>query len=414
MLRFKQFIKENYITEANIKHFAHLGLDPENPEHKDLVDAYNAGVNRDPNVPKNPNQIKTFDQLKTSVAPHYAAIQTQRQNQKNDEEAIKNKEAELVHHDPETGVKVFKVRSGRGCAAVGGDTKWCTSDRVSGNSAFSAYDPDGSNSYVIHTPENGNLSRIGIIGVKPGQKPKIGLGGNFQDKGNNSVSDEDWNTLRKKYNLDSVEHLHRVRGIKNPNPAAVEAKRKAEEDRIKEARRKEAEDLVKPEMSDKELSNINSDNSEVHKAIASHKNAKEALWRPSFSRDPETQQAVINHENANDMTLDNIARNSRNPETHKAIMNHKNVGDYSLYSIAKKTRDPEMHKTILNHPKVGWMALDRLSQRSSDPELHKGIANHEKVEEQTLNRLKKMYGLGRKESRENLLQKIGERIGTKS
>ena len=65
MLTFKQFISEIYLTEATAKHFSHLNLDPTNPEHKDLIDAYNAGhSSNDPNVPRHPGQIKSIDQFK--------------------------------------------------------------------------------------------------------------------------------------------------------------------------------------------------------------------------------------------------------------------------------------------------------------------------------------------------------------
>lgn len=214
MLSFKQFVNLSLI-EAKISHFAHLGLDSNDPEHKAILDAYNAGVNKDSNIPKNPNQIKSFDQLKTYVAPHFAAIQQKRKEDAEDEEAFKNKEAELVHHDPENGVKVFKVRSGRGCAAVGSDTKWCVSNRKSGGEMFSRYDPEKEHSYVIHTPEKGNFSKIGIIGFKPGVQWKPYME-NFQDKGNNPVNPKDWEMLTKKYNLHNVKALHGIRGLKHP------------------------------------------------------------------------------------------------------------------------------------------------------------------------------------------------------
>ena len=58
MLTFKQFLN-TYLFEANISHFAHLGLDPNNPKHKDMVDAYNNGLNNSENkITAKPNQLK--------------------------------------------------------------------------------------------------------------------------------------------------------------------------------------------------------------------------------------------------------------------------------------------------------------------------------------------------------------------
>jgi hypothetical protein len=352
MLRFKQFISQ-FLFEAKAEHFSHIGLDPNNPEHKDLVDAYNAGVNRDPNVPKNPNQIKTFDQLKTSVAPHFAAIQQKRKEDEEDKKAFENKDAELLHHDPETGLKVFKVRNARGCVAAGGGATGCVYDRESGQNAMDSYDPDGEHSHIIHTPEKGNLSRISIIGVKPRQKHISGQGGNFQDKGNNTVSDSDWEMIRKKYKLDSVKVLHGIRGLRHPDQAKKD--------------QEEAKRLVN-HMNDKEL----------------YKVANQSRYSDS--------------------------------EVHNAIANHPNAGFDALYTIAYKSDDPEVHKAIANHPNAGEDTLHDLANKSNDTEVHKAITNHPNTWSNTIHRIAKKYNLehdGSEESRTRISKAIDDHIKNK-
>jgi hypothetical protein len=375
MLRFKQFI-QTYLFEAKISHFSHLGLDPNNPEHKDLVDAYNAGVNRDPNVPKNPNQIKTFDQLKTSVAPHFAAIQQKRKEDEEDKKAFENKDAELVHHDQETGLKVFKVRNARGCVAAGGGATGCVYDRDDGQDAMDRYDPEGEHSHIIHTPEKGNLSRISIIGVKPKQTHRTGLGGNFQDKGNNTISDSDWDILRRKYKLDSVKALHGIRGLHNEE----EGKNQEEE----------AKKLIKPHITDQELGKIKSNNPEVHKAIINHKNfGLDSLYSVSQQTyDPEVQNKMLEHKDINGEIMDYISDRTNNPEVHKAIINHAQY-EPEIHSeiISKNSHDPEIHKILSNHPETSSKALDEIMIKSDDPEVHRNLVNHHNTSSDTLSEL---------------------------
>ena len=408
MLRFKQFIN-SYLLEATISHFSHLGLDANNPEHKDMVDAYNSGLNSPENkITAKPNQIKTFDQLKSTVAPHIAKIEKKRKEDAEDREAFANKDAELVHHDTSTGLKVFKVRSGKGCAAVGGDTKWCVAHRETGNAAMRAYDPEGEHSYVIHTPEKGNLSKIGIIGVKPGQKHSDGVGGNFQDKGNNTVSDERWDMLRKKYNLDNVKSLHGIRGLKNPE---IEKENKAKADdllnKIKTAKTYDEKDAVSRHLAHAaENGYLNaehvhhfgneegddglqmlayySNDPEVHRALVKHKNAGQYTLPAVFDKqkyDPEVHKAIANHENAGDDILYSVADKSDDPEVHKAIANHENAGDNALAEVAEKSYDPEVHKAIVKHKNAGHYALREVASKSNDPEVHKAIVKHKNADD---------------------------------
>ena len=372
MLSFKQFIN-TYLFEANASHFAHVGLDPNNPEHKDMVDAYNNGLNAKENkITTKPNQIKTFDQLKNTVAPHFAAIQKKRQEDAEDKEAFANKDAELVHHDPSTGLKVFRVRSGKGCAATGGDSKWCVSDRKTGQTAFQGYDPEGEHSYVIHTPEKGNLSKIGIIGVKPGEES--GVGGNFQDKGNNTVKDPDWNMLRQKYNLDSVRALHGIRGLHN-----------------EEVVKKHKRTVNDPNASDRALARVamKSIDPEIHRAILNHTNAGDNALAgvADKSNDPEIHRAIVNHKNAGDNALAGVADKSNDPEMHEKIFNHKNAGDNALAGVAWNSNDPEIHRAILNHTNAGDTALARVAMKSNDPEIHRAILNHKNAGDNALARV---------------------------
>ena len=222
MLRFKQFI-DQFLSEAKIEHFSHLGLDPNNPEHKDLVDAYNLGHSKnDSNVPRQPNQIKTFDQLKNSVASHMAEIQKKRQEDKETQEAIQKGHASLEHDDKESGVRVYNIRNQAGGWAVGQragkkDSGWCTSDKPNeeGETGMvGRYDQEGGNSHVIHLDkEKAPFKKIGIFGKYEGDE---GETANFQDQGNRTISKEKWDELRRKHGLDNIPALWGVRGITMP------------------------------------------------------------------------------------------------------------------------------------------------------------------------------------------------------
>lgn len=232
MLKFKEYI---YLNEAKITHFAHIGLNPNNPEHNDLVNAYNnAHSKNDPNVPRQPGQIKSIEQMKTVLEPHLADIRKQKQEEQEDKDAFERGDVELVHHDPEKGLKVFKVRNQAGSCAVSGETNWCTAKR--GENWVSNYDPEGNNSYVLHlNNEKGNLKKIGIFGVKPLQKEG---NYNFQDKGNKKVTDEDWKNIVEKYNLHEIPHLQGIRGI----PLAGQKKKDYEDKLLEKIKNKEYRD----------------------------------------------------------------------------------------------------------------------------------------------------------------------------
>ena len=211
MLSFKEFLNEMFLFEATGKHFSHIaGFDENNPEHQDLVHAFNQS-----GFPTNhASRIKSMEELKDKVAPKLQAIHQSRAEEKEHQAAIARGDAELVHHDPEKGIKVFKVKNQAGGCAVGKGTKWCIANPNSKDDMVKHYDPEGNSSHVIHLDkEKGNLSRIAMIGVNYSTPHKTGVGGSFQDKGNVTVSDSDWNHLRKKYKLDSIPALHGIRGI---------------------------------------------------------------------------------------------------------------------------------------------------------------------------------------------------------
>ena len=114
MLRFKQFIKEFYLIEAKAEHFNNVkDLNPENPEHKDLIDAYNNGLSAESGnktatkLPK-PGQIKSIDQLKDAVKPHLDAIEQKRKEDADDKEAYDTGRATVIHHNPETRITSIK------------------------------------------------------------------------------------------------------------------------------------------------------------------------------------------------------------------------------------------------------------------------------------------------------------------
>lgn len=214
MLSFKQFIYQ-FLTEAKIEDFNHLGLTSDNPEHQELVDAYNYGKQKnDPKLPKHDNQIKkqipTIDHLYQLIQPHLENLRIEKQHKKEDEEAFRTGDVKLIHHDPEKGLKIFKVRNQKGSCAVSQGTKWCTAKKDEPFS-FGLYDQTGNDSYVIHLDkEPTNLSRIGIFGIKPFSSINKSRK-NFQDKGNNFINDEDWNKIKEKYELHKIPELYGIR-----------------------------------------------------------------------------------------------------------------------------------------------------------------------------------------------------------
>lgn len=230
MKSFKQYIKEATLDQFHQQFGSQLhGYDSNHIN--DVLNAFNNhGFNlKDENgkPKKNLNQWKNFNDLHMALKPHVDSIQQTRQENEKDKEAFKNGDVHLIHHDPVNGVKIFKPHNQTGSCAVGKGTKWCTGDR--NQNAFGYYDTSGNNSYVMHfDKEKGNLSRIGIFGVDHTTPHKEGVGGNFQDKSNVTVSDDDWNNLRKKYNLDSIPELSGIRGIPRNKEQEDQFKKKNE------------------------------------------------------------------------------------------------------------------------------------------------------------------------------------------
>ena len=370
MKRFKYWLEECInLTEAKIEHFSHLGLDKDNPEHKDIVDAFNQSHQK--LEKKNPNQYKTLSELKSAVSSKLGEIRQKRKEDAEDKEAFESGEAKLVHHDPKTGLKVYKVRSSKGCRAAGKEASgWCVNDKKTGDAAFQGYDPEGKHSYVIRTPEKGNLSHIGIIGVKPGQKHSTGHIGNFQDKGNKAVSDKDWEHMRKKYGLDGVKELHGIRGIHNEEAAKeLEEKRKAHMKLVSN-----------PDTDLHTLHKIatESDDPKVHKAIAEHQNAHEStLQHIAYeSNYPEVHKAIAENPNTHSTTLGDLSYRSNDPEVHKAIAENPNTSSIALSHIAWMSNYTKVHKAILQHKNADDRVLRNVAERTNDPEIHKAIAQH--------------------------------------
>ena len=364
MLRFKQYIK-NYISEAKAEHFAHIGLDVSNPKHKDMLDMFNKYTHMMPK--KNANQYKSLDELHAAVKPHLDNLEKERESEKEHQSAIERGDAELVHHDPAKGVKVFKIYNQRGSCAVGKGTQWCVAQHPEGGE-MQHYDPSGEHSHIIHLDkEKGNLSRIGIIGVKPEQKHISGLGGNFQDKGNNTVSDEDWDRMRKKYDLDKVESLEGVRGI--PVSEKTKQKIKIKSDGL-------LNKIKNGTHTVKDIGNGIDDEYLNAEHIKHLKNSDELNYIAGITKNPEVHKAIINHPNTRTSTLDRIVHETNNPDIHRAIINHPNIVSTTLQEIAGRTNDPEVHRAILDHPKADKNVLVAVANSTNNPDIHRAIINH--------------------------------------
>jgi hypothetical protein len=374
MLGFKVWLKECILNEAKIEHFSHIGLDPNNQEHKDLVTAFNNTPQKDL-VKKNPNQYKSIDELRThpSIKHELDKIYTKRIERSKDLKAAERGDYRLIHHDPKSGLKVFKVHNQEGCAAVGDGAKWCTAQR--GGNAMGMYDPSGKHSYVIHTPEKGNLSRIGIIGVKPGEKHQEGMGGNFQDKGNNTVSDEDWNMLRKKYKLDDVRGLEGIRGIT-----------------LGKERKKELSDEL---------------HGKIQKGKFDHHDIEHAIKMGYYSKShKDAIQNLVNEKVKPDMSEDELLKvKSDNPYVHSAILNHPNLTTLGIHryytdNVAGSQHGfaPNVQQAILNNPKTGSAALSSFGTRyvnhDNDHEVER-LLNHPKADGNVVEALINHGGLSR-------------------
>ncbi len=393
MLRFKQFIS-SYLTEATIKHFAHLGLDPDNQEHNDLVNAYNLGHSKnDPNVPRNPNQIKSLEHLTAVAAPHYKEIQLKRKEEARHQKAIKSGHAELVHHDPKTGVKVFRVKNAKGCAAVG-SSKWCVSQQREGQEHFDRYDPASEHSYVIHTPEKGNFSKIGMIGIKPNEDVDK-EDQNFQDKGNNWITDDDWENLIKKYKLDSVKALHGIRGLTNKES------KKDTQNRKNEFLRKIEQKTLKPQDIDHALKHgYLSANHILHPKFDVYSNTLDKILNADKYRYTdkfkEIAPAIIKHKNVSSSNLSNIALSAHILDG-KAINNlatHERSDDFVLSNLINSLSvDHPIHDIVINNQNIGKRTLASLANKSNNQEIHRKIANHDKLDPYAIYSLASKYNV---------------------
>ena len=377
MLSFKQFISEMYLTEATAKHFAHLNLDPNNPEHKDLIDAYNAGhSSNDPNVPRHPGQIKSIDQFKSAVSQHLEKIKQKRQEAEDDKRAFESGEANVIHHNPETGAKVIQVSTQAGSCAAGAPSTWCTGKRGSAD-MVKHYDPEGNHSFVFHFPneKDKNLRTIGAYG-----KYKEGSNGtNFQNKENHTVPRDEWHRLDKEHGLDKIKHLKGVvRGIGITD---------AEKDQYSKELTHNIKNGTASDADVKHASAVGYLTDQHKKDLVSNENTSARILHTLAVSDPEVHKSIINHTNVGDNTLSEIVKKSNDPEVHKSIINHPNVGDSALHEIVKKSNDKEIHKAILNHPNVGDSALSEIVKKSDDPEVHKSIINHPNVGDSALHEI---------------------------
>lgn len=186
MIRFHQFIK-TILLEAKLEHFVHLNLDPENEHHTELLTAFNN--NKERLVKKHPTQYKDIGELSNAVSPY-----------------IKSPEisgATLVHHNKESGAKVYHVHTDEASCKLGSDT-WCTS-----HDEFDTHDLG--RSFIMHFPNEPErrLRKIGSFGDGSYTKGFY----SFQDAANKDLSDEDWDHLRNKHNLDQIPELSGLRGI---------------------------------------------------------------------------------------------------------------------------------------------------------------------------------------------------------
>jgi hypothetical protein len=372
MLNFKTYI--SVLSEATIKHFAHLGLDPENQEHKDLVDAYNSGHSaNDPNVPRLPNQVKTVDQLRTSVKPHFEKIQQKRKEDSDDRKAFENGEAKVIHHNPETGAKVTKVTSQAGSCAAGASSTWCTGKRIGGPDMVKQYDTDEHGSYVFHFPKEPkkHLRTIGAYGKWHEPEEDDDEVDNFQDAENHTVPGHEWNRLVKEHGLDKIKHLKGVvRGI------SISAK-----DKLNYASEL-SDNIHSGTATDEDVHHARVNNyltdSHKHGLLSSSKNisGKTLSGMAYNTKDPEIHKKIVEHPNADTNALTAVAKNTKDPEVHKKIVDHANVDTNALTAIAWNTKDPEVHKKIADHPRAGNYALGGVAYNAKDPEVHNKILEH--------------------------------------
>jgi len=365
MLSFKQFLKEVYLVEATAKHFPFL--DPTNQHHQDLIAAYNSGhSSNDPAVPRHPGQIKSIEQLQTAVKPHLDKFLQKRQEGVDDKTAFESSEAKLIHHNPDTGVKVYQVHSQAGSCAAGASSTWCTGKRKAATDMVKYYDEGGNNSFILHFPKESkkHLRTIGAYGKFNGRD-------NFQDAENHTVPEHEWSRLRSEHGLDNIKHLQGVvRGI----PLS---------DDNKEKHKKELSDKIKSgNIKSEDISHAINNNylTDVHKMMIVKSNVSNIVLHriARNTSDPEVHKAIIAKPTIDDGILDVIARNTSDPEVHKAIISHPDASKYVLEKVARKTNDPEVHKAIISHPDADGDVLEKVARKTNDPEVKRLAA--EKME----------------------------------
>jgi len=364
MLTFKSFLREQYLIEATAKHFNHIDLDASNPEHKDLIDAYNRGHSaNDHNVPRHPGQIRSIDQLKSAVHPHLQKIQQKHKEDIDDIKARTNGEANVVHHNPDTGATVTQVTNQAGSCAAGASSSWCTGRR--GVDMVHHYDPEGHKSFVFKFPKEKkkHLRTIGAYGAYNGDTSDTA---NHQDAENHTVHPQEWHRLVKEHGLDKIKHL---KGSVRDIPITSDEKSKYAEELTHHIKMS----TTKPE--DLLHASANRYLTKAHKQALATNSKTHTNILNALASDPETHKAILKHPNAGDNALDAVASNTNDPEIHKAILKHPKAGDGALADVARNTRDLEIHKAILKHPKAGDNALATVAYNTTE-EIHKAILKH--------------------------------------
>ena len=330
MLKFKSFLKEEKATAL-----AHIpGFDVKNPEHQHMANLLgNIPKNERPQHLRHPNQIKNMNDLHDLVYPQLEKHRQSEENKRQDQSAFADGDAELIHHDPSTGVKIYKVHTEAGsCAAAGADgiddAQWCTAIRGNGNAFDHYHRSDSDHSYVMHFPQekDKNLRKVGIYGMQKWQPHSEGVGGNFQKKDNTTVDDHEWDHLVKKYKLNSIKDLHGIRGIGlsyPSNPLNV----------LKEPDKDKRNYLISthPNLTSDHIHKLLShpDNS-VRQAALLHKNVNEKNIHKALSdKDVNVRDAALRCENVTPKNLDK-ALGDRSRYVRKKAAVHPNADSFNL------------------------------------------------------------------------------------
>ena len=429
MLRFKQFIKEFYLIEAKAEHFNNVKLNPENPEHKDLIDAYNNGLSAESgnkNVTKlpKPGQIKSIEQFKDAVKPHLDAINQKRKEAADDKDAYDTGRATVIHHNPETGLTITQVGNQASSVATNPPSPHCTSQRNAKSDMIKKYKGEN-NSFQISAPKekNKDLSHIAAIGDYAENKDT------HQGKNNHKVLDTEWSEFENRHELNNVKHLkgsmrgigiteaekdqyskeltHNIKNGTVSTPDVAHAKHNGYltddhknallDDKTtkpgildKLASDKDLHEriLKHPNTDDTTLGEVaeNSNDQEVHLAIAQHKNAEDKVLAEvgKKSNDPEVHMAILAHENIGDKALAAVAEKYKYPKLHKGILEHKNAGENALAAVAENSSDPEVHEKILAHKNAGDNALAAVAEKLKGPEVHEKILAHKNAGDNAL------------------------------